>query len=139
MGSKIQISLIRTNMQNIFLAAITIVKPFKPYLGEDAVYSFINSMIKESKYYSEVMKQHFNKELVMTKKDNAEAKVGYHCHITGKYRHSGHRDCNTNVKLNQKISFVFHNVGNYDFHLYMQELSKFYFKINVIANSLENI
>ena len=25
-------------------------KPFKTYLGEDAVYNFINSMIKESKY-----------------------------------------------------------------------------------------
>ena len=54
-------------------------------------------------------------------------------------RDSGHRDCNTNVKLNQKISIVFHNLGNYDFHLYTQELSKFTFKINVIANSLENI
>ena len=27
-------------------------------------------MIKESKYCSEVMKKHFNKELVMTKEDN---------------------------------------------------------------------
>ena len=25
-------------------------QPFKTYLGEDAVYNFINSMIKESKY-----------------------------------------------------------------------------------------
>ena len=45
-------------------------KPFKIYLGEDAVYNFINSMIKESKYCSDVMKKHFNKELVMTKEDN---------------------------------------------------------------------
>ena len=35
-------------------------------LGEDAVYSFI-SMIEESKYCSDVIKKHFNKELVMTK------------------------------------------------------------------------
>ena len=45
-------------------------KFFKPYLGENAVYNFINSMIEESKYCSEVMKKHFNKELVMTKEDN---------------------------------------------------------------------
>ena len=43
--------------------------PFKLYLGEDAAYNFINSMFKESKYRSNVMKEHFKKELVMTKKD----------------------------------------------------------------------
>ena len=26
-----------------------------------------------------------------------------HCHITGKYRNSSHRDCNINLKLNHKI------------------------------------
>ena len=45
-------------------------KPFKSYLGEDVVYNFISSMIKERKYCSDAMKKHFNKELVMTKKDN---------------------------------------------------------------------
>ena len=30
-------------------------KPVKSYLGEDAVYNFINSMIKENKYCSNVM------------------------------------------------------------------------------------
>ena len=43
-------------------------KPFKSYLGEDAVYNFINSMVEESKYCSNVMKKHSNKELAMTKK-----------------------------------------------------------------------
>ena len=42
-------------------------KPFKSYLGEDAVYNFINSMIEESKYCCDVMKKHFNKELFMTR------------------------------------------------------------------------
>ena len=41
-------------------------KPLKTYLGKDAVYSFINSMIEESKYCNEVTKKHFNKELKMT-------------------------------------------------------------------------
>ena len=31
-------------------------KPFKSYLSEDAVYSFISSMIGESKYFSDVIK-----------------------------------------------------------------------------------
>ena len=45
-------------------------KPFKTYSGEDAVYNFINSMIKETRYCSDMMKKHFNKELVMTKEEN---------------------------------------------------------------------
>ena len=47
-------------------------KSFHSYLGKDAANNFINSIIKESKYCSEVMKKHFNKELVMTKQDNED-------------------------------------------------------------------
>ena len=66
-----------------------------------------------------------------------DVKVRDHCHITGKYRGSAHRDCNINVKLNHKIPVVFHNLKNYDSHLIMQELGKFNLKINVIPNGLE--
>ena len=45
-------------------------KSFKSYLDEDAVYNFISSMIKESKYCSDMMTKHFSKELVMTKEGN---------------------------------------------------------------------
>ena len=101
------------------------------------------------------MKRHFNKELGITKMDNEnfenstkcwicdndytdnDVKVRDHCHITGKYRGSAHKDCNIKVKLNHKIPDVFHNLKNYDSHLIMQELSKFNFKINVIPNGLE--
>ena len=97
-------------------------KPFKSYLGEDVVYNFINSMIEESKYCSDVLKKHFNKELLMTEEDNEgfenstkcwtcdnsyvddDVKVRDHCHITGKYRGSGHRDCNINVELDLQNS-----------------------------------
>ena len=72
------------------------------YLGKDAVYNFINSMIEETKYCSDVIKKHFNKKLVMSKGDNEDfknftkcwicdndyvdnnVKVRDHCHITGK-------------------------------------------------------
>ena len=36
-------------------------KPFMSYVSKDAVYSFINSMVEESKYYSYVIKKPFNK------------------------------------------------------------------------------
>ena len=42
-------------------------KSFKSYLGEDPAWNFIKSMIKESKYCTNVMKKLFNKELLMTK------------------------------------------------------------------------
>ena len=54
-------------------------KPFKSYLGENAVYSFISSMIEESKHCSDVMKKHFHKELVMTKKDNEDFENSTKC------------------------------------------------------------
>ena len=47
-------------------------KPFKSYSGEDTVYNFIDSMTEKSMYCSEVMKKHFNKELVMTKEDDED-------------------------------------------------------------------
>ena len=40
-------------------------------------------------------------------------------------------------KLKCKGFIVFQNLKNYDFHLIMQELCKFDFKINVIPNRLE--
>ena len=105
-------------------------------------------MIEESEYCNEVMKKHFNKELVMTKEDNEDfknstkcwicdndyidndVKVRNHCDITGKFRDSAHRACNINLKLNHKIPIAFHN-------LIMQELQKFSPKISVTPNELE--
>ena len=98
------------------------------------------------------MKKDFNKQLVMTREDNEDSekstkcqicdndyidtavKVRYHCHIIGG---SAHRDCNINLKLNHKISIVFHNLKNYDSHLIMQELGKFNLKKSVKPNGLE--
>ena len=112
-------------------------KTFKSQMGEDAAYSFINSMIEESNYCSDVMKKYFHKELAMTKKDNedfqnstkcwicdnayvdGDVKIRDHFHVTGKYRGSAHRDCNTKINLNHKIPVVFHNLKNYDSHLIM--------------------
>ena len=68
---------------------------------------------------------------------DGDVKVRYHCHITGKYRESAHRDCNINVKLNHKTPVVFHVLKNYDSHLIMQELGRFNLKISVIPNGLE--
>ena len=49
---------------------------FKAYLRKDAVYNFISSMIDiMSKYCSDIMKKHFNEELMMTKENNEVLKA----------------------------------------------------------------
>ena len=49
-------------------------------------------------------------------------KVRNHCHLTGKYRGSVHRNCNVNLNLNDKVPILFRNLKKYDSHLIMQEL-----------------
>ena len=66
-----------------------------------------------------------------------DVKVTVHCHITGKYGGSAHRDCNINVTLNHQNLIVLHNLKNYNPHLIIQELNKFNFKINGIPKGLK--
>ena len=103
-------------------------------------------MIEESKYYTDITKKYFNKELVMVNVMKilktllrwiwgnvyveGDVKVRDHCHITGKYRGPAHRDCNIKVKFNHKTPIVFQNLKNYDSHLIMQELGKFDLKMD---------
>ena len=61
-----------------------------------------------------------------------------HFHIPGKYRGSAHKDCDINLKLNQKIPVVFHNLKYYNYYLIIRELGKFSLEINVIPNGLES-
>ena len=70
MKSKIQMSAIWANIKkdsvcsygyNLVCVEDKFSKPFKIYLSKNTVYNFINNMIEESKYYSEVMKKKFNK------------------------------------------------------------------------------
>ena len=68
---------------------------------------------------------------------DGDVKVRDHCHITGKYRRSAHRDSNINDKSNRNISVVFHNLKNYDSHRILKELGKLNLKINVTPNGLE--
>ena len=89
------------------------------------------------------MKKHFNKELVMNKKDDEDfknptecwisdsgcvdndAKVRDECHTIGKYKVSEHRHCSINVKLNHKIPALFHNLRSNYLYLTTQKLVKF--------------
>ena len=52
---------------------------FKSYLGEDAICNFINCVVKESKYCTDVIKKHFNKKLIMTKTDDEDFRNSTQC------------------------------------------------------------
>ena len=115
-------------------------KPTKIYRGEMAINKFMNDMLAEVKYCQKIEDEHFSKPLEMTDEDKEsfqraeechicktpyntdDVRVRDHCHVTGKYRGSAHKDCNLNFKLTDKIPVVFHNLKGYDSHFIMQEI-----------------
>ena len=130
-------------------------KPTIIYRGKNAAYEFIKEILEEYKYSTKIMKKHFNKNLIMTEKEedlfqksnncwickkfisNDEDKVRDHCYITGKFRGAAHKSCNLNFKLTKKVPVIFHNLRGYDSHLIFNELDKFDVKIKVMPNGLE--
>ena len=136
------------------------------YRGENAVYRFMEQMLEEVKYCKTVIKKHFNKPLVMTEDDEMcfklmdkcyicgenyiekDVRVRDHCHITGKFRGSAHRDCNLKLRIKPediKIPVIFHNLRGYDSHFIMQQIGEIAKKhggkqdlnINAIPNNME--
>ena len=130
-------------------------KPIAVYRGENAGYEFIKAILKEYQCCRKVMNKHFNKNLIMSEKeehlfqqsnsclickkliDNDDEKVRDHCHVTGKFRGAAHWDCNINFQLTKKVPVTFHNLRGYDSHLIFNELDKFDVKISVIPNGSE--
>ena len=102
-----------------------------------------------------MMKKHFNKNLIMSSKeeerfqltnscwicdklfDIGDDKVKDHCHITGKYRSVSHWSCNINLKLTKKIPVIFHDLRSYESHLVIKEIGNFDVKVSVIPHGLE--
>jgi len=130
-------------------------KPVETYRGPNAVHSFMKKMLEEVKSIKKIRKEHFNKDMIMTKLDIASFKLAKkchicdelyksndigvrdHCHVTGKYRGSAHESCNLSFRLTDKIPVIFHNLRGYDSHFIMQEIGKFNMDINVIPNNME--
>ena len=78
------------------------------YRGQNAAYEFVKAIFKEYKYCKTIMNKHFNKNVIISEKeeylfqqsnscwickkiiDNDEEKVRDHCHVTGKFRGAAH-------------------------------------------------
>ena len=52
-------------------------------------------------------------------------KVRDHCHITGKFRGSAHKECNSKLRIQRKLPIIFHNLEGYDGHIIFKELNNF--------------
>ena len=100
--------------------------------------------------FERIMKEYFNKNLIMSEEEehlfqkrnscwickkfinnnnNNEEKVRDHCHVTGKFRGAAHRNCNINFQLTKNIPVMFHNLRGYHSHLIFTEFDKFDVKI----------
>ena len=133
-------------------------KPYKGYRSPDAVYKLIENLLEEQKEIKKIIKQNFNKKMIISEKEqfdfenakschicnkeysNKSVPARDHCHVTGKYRGSAHTDCNLSYRLTNKIYVIFHNLRGYDSHLIMPEIRKFnkdIKDINVIPNNME--
>ena len=126
------------------------------YRGENAAHEFTKAIIKEYKYCKKVMKKYFNKNLIISAKeehlfqqsrscwickkliDNDEEKVKDDCHVTGQFSGAAHLDYNITFQLTKTVPVIFHNLRGYNNYLIFNELDKFDVKINVILNELEN-
>ena len=64
-------------------------------------------------------------------------KVRDHCHFTGEYRGAAHNQCNLKCKKPLILPVIFHNMQNYDSHLFIKQLSKVSGKLSCIPSTEE--
>ena len=116
-------------------------KPAVIYRGKNTVPKLYQNLTEEVLYCKKVIKENFQKPLIMFKKDEEdfqkakkcwicqkrykanENPVRDHCHITGKYRGSAHNTCNLRLQISPekiKIPVIFHNLKGYDGHLIIE-------------------
>ena len=121
--------------------------------GENAAYKFIKPILEEHEHCKKIMKKHFNKNLIMTEKEEENFQpsntcwickkliedeiIRENCHTTRKYWGTAHWKCNVNLKLTKIVPLIFHNLKGYDSHLIINEIGKFDVKVDVIPNGLE--
>ena len=60
-----------------------------------------------------------------------------HCHFTGKYRGAAHVKCNLQFKKPKFTPVIFHNLAEYDSHLFVKNLGKTEGNIKCIPNNEE--
>ena len=121
---------------------------------EDVAQTFVNMLEEEVK---RIYKDYPSKKMIFTNEDlevfqNAttcwicqkaftfgeeDGKVRDHCHYTGKFRGAAHNSCNIKFRRPNFTPVVFHNLSNYDAHLFVKNLGISEGPIDCIPNNNE--
>lgn len=116
---------------------------FINFLERD-VHNIYNKHLKSYKKMNELnsiekLHHQYSNDCYMCNKPilNEKDKVADHCHITGKYRGPAHSICNLNYKQPNFIPVIFHNLKNYDCHLFIKNLCQNKEQLGVIAQNKE--
>ena len=104
---------------------------------EDVAQMFVDMLEKEVK---DIYKKHPSKKMIFTDEDlevfenswccwlcgkaftETDKIVRDHCHYTGKFRGAAHNKCNLRFRRPKFTPVVFHNLANYDAHLFVRNL-----------------
>ena len=113
--------------------------PLKLYRGEDCIKKFCDHVIGEAcSLYQSFPEKPITpltpKEMDRCKKSERchicfkpfkedNPKVRDHCHYTSRYRGPAHMKCNLQYKIPSYIPIIFHNLSEYDAHLFIKELA----------------
>ena len=126
----------------------------KIFFGGNCIIKFLQWVFKQKIHCNKIIKNHFNKELIISQEDEEyynntsewwiceniiiEDKVRDHYHITGKYRGAAHKECNLQIKISNKSPVTFPNLEGYDGHIIFRELNNSEnINIKVILKSTE--
>ena len=110
---------------------------FIKWLEEDV--RAIANIKDKTMIFTEEDKKRFNKETEcwICKEPLNNDKVRDHCHYTGSYRGPAHNKCNLKFRKPKFIPVVFHNLSNYDSHLFIRNLGFTSGNIDCIPNNEE--
>ena len=124
------------------------------FKGKDCINKFITWVLDKQKWTQQIIKQYFNKRLIMINEDEEiynnshicwickqelnTDKVRDHCHVTGKFRGAAHNKCNLKLRIPRKLPIIFHNLEGYDGHIIFKELNNFHVDIDVIPKGIDN-
>ena len=123
------------------------------FKGKDCINKFITWVLDKQKWTKQIIKQYFNKRLIMTNEDEEiynnshicwickqelnTDKVRDHCHVTGKFRGAAHNKCNLKLRIPRKLPIIFHNLQGYDGHIIFKELNNFTVDFGVIPKGTD--
>ena len=127
------------------------------YVGKDSDSHFANSLYNKAKQIEDILSKPIpinmtEDQLIQYKETNKcficnnefndldinLKKVRDHDHISGDYRGASHNLCNLKyTKLNYTIPIIFHNLEGYDLHLFIEALTQYTNKFDIIPKSKE--